>query len=269
MYHFQALNETRLKQIAECFNFAFSDYEQPIHFTPESFCYYLTASGVDLSLSFGAFYGEQLVAIILNSAGRYNGESGVFDAGTGVVPEHRGKKVFSSLLTYTVQQLREKNITKYYLETLQTNHHAVAIYKNKGFSVLREYSVLTASGPRSDWDKQIPACAYSEFESFETQFATKPSFEHTSHTIDRNPQLYEVLYLPDQAYCIYAKRHGEVIQLHYNSLNALKDVMSGLIARYPSAMAKNIDYNCSEVIEMLKEIGFVEILKQYEMVMDI
>ena len=55
MYHFQALNETRLEQIAECFNFAFSDYEQPIHFTPESFRYYLTASGVDLSLSFGAF----------------------------------------------------------------------------------------------------------------------------------------------------------------------------------------------------------------------
>lgn len=269
MYHFRALDEISMQQLAECLNLAFSDYEQPIRFTPESLKYYLTASAVNLSLSFGAFYNEKLVAVILNSSGIYNNQSVVFDAGTGVIPEHRGKKVFSALFEYTAEQLRYQDIAKYYLEVLQSNHHAVSIYRKKGFSVLREYSVLTASGPRQDGDHSVPDVPYQNFETFLTTFSVEPSFEHTSHTINQNPQLYEVLYLKNRAYCIYAKRNGEIIQMHYNDLAALKEVMSALSHRYPSAMAKNVDCSCCDVIEMLMEIGFVEVTKQYEMARDI
>jgi len=265
MYHFRALHEISMQQLAECFNLSFSDYEQPICFTPESLKYYLTASSVNLSLSFGAFCKEQMVAFILNSSGIYKNQSVVFDAGTGVIPEHRGKKVFSALFEYTSKHLQHHNIEKYYLEVLQSNHHAVSVYTKKGFSVLREYSVLTASGPRQGWNNPITAIPYQNFDTFSTKFSVEPSFEHTSYTINQNPQLYEVFY-NNQAYCIYAKKNGEIIQLHYNELDALKEVVSALINRYPSAMAKNIDCGCRYVIQMLVDIGFNEITKQYEMV---
>ena len=267
MYHFGALQDISLERLAQCFNLAFSDYEQPICFTPKSLEYYLTASGVDLSLSFGAFCREELVGFILNASGMYKDESVVFDAGTGVVPEHRGKKVFSALFAYTSEQLKQQGIAKYYLEVLQSNHHAVSIYSKKGFSVRREYSVLTASGPgRND---RIVAVPYQEFEGFPTAFSVEPSFEHTTYRIQQNPHLYEVLWLENGAYCIYAKRNGELIQLHYNKLDALKEVISALICRYPSAMAKNIDCGCPDVIRMLTELGFVEITKQFEMAKDL
>ena len=269
MCHFRELKEISVPQLAECLNLSFSDYEQPICFTPESLNYYLTASAVDLSLSFGAFCNEQLVAVILNSSGIYKNQTVVFDAGTGVIPEHRGKKVFSALFDYTVEQLQNQGITRYYLEVLQSNHHAVSIYSKKDFSVQREYSVLTASGPRHDRNESIITIPYPDFHSFPTEYSLEPSFEHTSYTINRNPQLYEVLCLNNQAYCIYAKRNGEIIQMHYNELDALQEVMSALINQYPSAMAKNIDYSYSDVIQMLKEIGFNEITKQYEMVRNI
>lgn len=266
MYHFRALCEASLQELAQCFNSAFSDYEQPIRFTPESLKYYLTASTVDLSLSFGAFCDGQLVGFILNSSGIYHDQNVVFDAGTGVIPEHRGNHVFSGLFEYAVAQLRQSGIATYYLEVLQSNHHAISIYQKKGFSVLREYSVLVASGPRQDWNVPIPAIRYPDFEAFATAFSVEPSFEHTSHTISQNPQLYEVLCLNGQAYCIYAKKNGAIIQMHYHNLDALKDVMSALIAQYPSAMAKNVDCSCPDVIRMLTEIGFREVTKQYEMV---
>lgn len=265
MYQFRSLHEVSVQQLMECFNSAFSDYEQPIRFTPESLNHYLAASAVNLSLSFGAFYDEQLIAFILNSAGVYMHQSVVFDAGTGVVPEHRNKKVFSALFEYTIQQLKHHNIERYYLEVLQSNHHAVSIYSKKGFSVQREYSVLTASGPGQGWNNHIAVIPYQDFTPFSTKHSIEPSFEHTSYTINQNPQLFEVLYLNDQAYCIYAKRHGEIIQMHYNELGALKDVVSALINQYPSAMAKNIDCAYSDVVQMLIDIGFVEITKQYEM----
>ena len=115
MYQFRALYEVNMQQLTTCLNLAFSDYDQPICFTTESLKHYLTASTVDLSLSFGAFYNEQLVAVILNSVGIYMHQRVVFDAGTGVVPEHRDKKVFSALFEYTIQQLKHHNIERYYL----------------------------------------------------------------------------------------------------------------------------------------------------------
>lgn len=269
MYTYKALNDIGMPQLAECFNLAFSDYEQSIHFTPESLKYYLTASSVNLALSFGAFCGEQMVGFILNSDGIYKNQSVVFDAGTGVVPEHRGKKVFSELFAYAVQQLKSLGIAKYYLEVLQSNHHAVSIYSKKGFAVQREFSVLVASGPKYDRTENVEVAPYQEFIAFPVACSVAPSFEHTLHTVNRNPQLYEVLYLENKAYCIYAKRNGELIQLHYNDLDALKEVVAALTERHPKAMAKNIDCGCDDVIRMLKEIGFVEFLMQYEMARDI
>ncbi len=269
MYHFYALQEATTEQLVQCLNLAFSDYEQPICFTPESLNYYLTASGVNLSLSFGAFCDGQLVAVILNSEGIYQGQNVVFDAGTGVIPQHRGKKVFSGLFEYTCEQLRNRSITRYYLETLQSNHHAVSIYSKKGFAIQREFSVLTASGAKGDLNPSVEKTPYGEFDAFLTDFSVAPSFEHATSGISQKPQLYEVLFLRNQAYCIYAKRNGEIIQLHYNQLGALKDVLSVLTSQYPTAMAKNIDCQNSDVIQMLKEIGFVEILKQYEMAKNI
>lgn len=269
MYRYQTLEGIPMEQLAECFNSAFSDYEQPICFTPDALSYYLTAGAVDLSLSFGAFCREELVAFILNSGGVYQERDVVFDAGTGVVPGHRGRKVFSGLFDYTCRQLRCRGIGTCCLEVLQSNHHALAVYRKKGFSVRRGYSVLTASGPGDGRDGGAVAVAYPEFSAFPTAFSPEPSFEHTSWNIDRNPGLYEVLFLEQRAYCIFAKRNGELIQLHYNDPEALKEVLSALIRRYPSAMAKNIDSRCADVIQILKELGFVEILKQYEMARDL
>ena len=229
----------------------------------------MASSAVELSLSYGAFCGDQPVGFILNACGMYNGQRVVFDAGTGVVPEHRGKKVFSRLFAYAEEQLRRCGVEKYYLEVLQSNHHAVGIYSKKGFAVRRAYSVLVASGCGACPKAAVVSASYEDFDAFATRFSVEPSFEHTTDTLEQNPGLYEVLYLSGQAYCIFAKRNGEINQLHYNDLDALKDVLAAMIHRYPSAMAKNIDCDCSEVIRALEALGFREILKQYEMVKEL
>ena len=265
MYRYCTLEKTSMEQLAECFNEAFADYEQPMSFTAQSLQYYLTASAVNLSLSFGAFYDGQLVGFILNSDGIYNNQNVVFDAGTGIVPQHRGKRVFSSLFEYTCTQLKKSNITEYYLEVLQANHHAISVYRKKGFSVCREYAVLGATGA-GDGAEGVTVTPYQQFAAFPTDFSVKPSFEHTLHTINRNPHLYQVASLDGSAYCIHAKRNGLILQMHYNDLDSLKAVIAGIITRYPRAWAKNVDFSNGEVIEMLTNIGFTEVTRQYEMV---
>ena len=265
MYTFKSLHDIDLQKLADCFNLAFSDYEQSISFTQDSLKYYLTASAVDISLSFGAFCDDQLVGFILNSSGIYNDEVVVFDAGTGIVPEHRGKKVFSALFEYTSKELKNFGISMYYLEVLQSNHRAVNIYSRKGFAINREYSVLTAFGCKCCKEDGIAVSCYDDFAPFSTAFSVKPSFEHSTHTLNQNPQLYEVRYISDCAYCIYAKRNGAILQMHYNDIHALKAVISDLVIQYPSLMAKNVDLASLDVIHILTELGFDEVLRQYEM----
>lgn len=266
MYRFRSLHDIDLQQLADCFNLAFSDYEQSINFTIDSFKYYLTASAVDLSLSFGAFCNNELVGFILNSSGIYNNEAVVFDAGTGIVPEHRGKKVFSELFAYTSKELKNSGITQYYLEVLQSNQYAVNIYSKKGFVIKREYSVLTASGSKYPKEDGVEISPYQDFVAFPTEHSVQPSFEHSTHTLNQNPQLYEVRYISDLACCIYAKRNGAIVQMHYNDINALKCVISDLVHQYPKLMAKNVDLSATDVIKLLTDVGFNEILRQYEMV---
>ena len=67
MYTYKSLESISYREISECFNLAFSDYQVPVRLTEEQLEARLTVSGVDKSISFGAFYNEQLVGFILNS----------------------------------------------------------------------------------------------------------------------------------------------------------------------------------------------------------
>lgn len=266
MIKFQSLENINLEILTECFNLAFSDYAQPINFTVESLKYYLNASTVDLALSYGAFDKDELVGFILNSTGIYKNNKVVFDAGTGVVPNYRGQKVFSSLFEYACGELLKHEINHYYLEVLQSNDHAISIYRKNGFEVERGFSVLVGTGSKKTSSNQVGEVLYESFQPFDTKYKVEPSYEHTTENISQNPHLYEVMYIQDKAYCIYAKRNGEIIQLHYNELDALKEIMKVVLSRYPKSMAKNIDENNKDVIKMLEEVGYREFMRQYEMV---
>lgn len=263
MYQFRSLENVEKGRLLECLNLAFSDYDIPLSFTAETLNRFLTASAVDLSLSFGAFWEDTMVAVILNSRGIYNGERVVFDAGTGTVPKHRGKKVFSRLFDFASQALRKRKIEKYCLEVLQTNEKAIAIYKKKGFSVTREFAVLRAQGTNTSVD--TPVIPYGDFQVFPTNLSVAPCFEHCTHTIDQNPQLYGVVSVPGEAYCICDKHRGAIIQLHYNDLDSLKTVLSMLLAKFPFVFAKNIDCRYTDVLEVMAQLGFATMVKQYEM----
>lgn len=99
-------------------------------------------------------------------------------------------------------------------------------------------------------------------------YSTNLNFLDTEFTLI-NFTKYSISTAKHTASMIYAKRNGEIIQIHYNEIDALKEVFSDLINRFPSAMAKNIDCGCCDVIQLLEQLGFVEITKQYEMVRDI
>ena len=182
MYQYQTLENTSYEQIAECFRAAFSDYYFSADLSAAQLQKRLEMSGVDLAQSYGAFQNGRLVGFLFNTRSVYNGQNAVFDAGTGVVPEHRGKQVFTRLFQFAEQQLARQNVQAYYLEVLQQNRRAIRLYQRLGFSTRREYVVFKGDGQAA---QTLPfPVQEQEFSQFEVPAANcrgvDPCFEHTT-----------------------------------------------------------------------------------------
>ena len=158
MYTYQCLVNQSYAEIADCLNLAFSDYALPVQLSAEQVEAFFASSGADLRLSYGAFYDNRLIGFMVNACSIYNGERAVFDVATGVVPEHRGKKVFTNLFSFAEGELRKQGVEKYYLEVLQQNQKAINAYQKQGFAVCRAFSVLKASHRTPDSD----ACSMTQ-----------------------------------------------------------------------------------------------------------
>ena len=176
---------------------------------------FFTFSGADLRLSYGAFYDNRLIGFMVNACSIYNGERAVFDVATGVVPEHRGKKVFTNLFSFAEGELRKQGVEKYYLEVLQQNQKAINAYQKQGFAVCRAFSVLKASHHTPDADAcsmtQVDLGAF-DFEKAHQCVCVPPSFENSTGILMRNPASFAVAYREQEnrigAYCVFQKQRG-------------------------------------------------------------
>lgn len=268
---FQTVKDTDKDVVVECINKAFFDYPVPISFTKDTLNVFFQTSNINENLSFCAFDEELMIGFILNSSNVYNGENVVFDAGTGVIPQYRGKGVFTSLYKHVEKELKNNGIKKYYLEVLQDNSRAISLYEKNGFSIVRSLSVYRAKGNKAKINNSVQFLPLSEFDRNFTQNCTqvKPSFEHSDNVIKSCASFYNVAYLQNNgivsAFCIYDKASGRLIQLGYDDISFLKSILMHIAASYPAVTAKNIDTSFKEVTEALEHAGFNEIIKQYEM----
>lgn len=273
MYTYQCLASQSYTEIADCLNLAFCDYALPIQMTPEQVKAFFTSSVADLRLSYGSFYDNRLIGFMVNACSVYNGERAVFDVATGVVPEHRGKKVFTNLFPFAAGELQKQGVEKYYLEVLQQNQKAIHAYQKQGFAVCRAFSVLKASHRTPDSDAcsiaQVDLDAF-DFEKAHQCVCVPPSFENSTGILMRNPASFGVAYREQEngigAFCVFHKQRGQLMQLSFADLAQLKKVLQWLFSQYPEIVIKNIDKSYPQVMELLVSLGAREVTEQFEMV---
>lgn len=274
MYSYQNLKNISYKEIAECFNKAFSDYVLPLQLTEEQLKERFIASCVNKELSYGAFYKNKLIGFIFNSSNIYNDKKVVFDVGTGIIPEHRGKGIFNELFLFAENELSKKDIERYYLETLQQNNRAIHLYKKYGFNIVRELYVLRSSINKKIYLKEnlgikcVPIINFM-LDKVSHCIYLSPSYEHSTNILKINPELYNVAYIEREkitSFCIFSNKTGNILQMGYADIEELKIIVQYLVKKYNSIVVKNIDKNFPQILEMFYSLGFTEITRQYEMV---
>ena len=141
--HCEFLSEEKFPQIAGTFDEAFADYYQKSTRKAETWLFNRAAkNGVEWDYSVGAFDGERMVGITLIGISVWMGKLAAFDAGTGIVPDYRGRGLAAEMFQLAVPKLKQRGVTKFLLEVLQVNEPAIKAYQKSGFKITREFDCL-------------------------------------------------------------------------------------------------------------------------------
>jgi len=127
VYKFNNIENDSFENLTNTWNSVFSDYIVPMDMTSKDIEVYFKVTGVDRNHAYGAFYQGTLVSLLINSIDLLRGEKVAYDTMTGIVPEHRGKGLFTQLFEFTKNSLKESAIKHYYLEVITTNEKAYSI----------------------------------------------------------------------------------------------------------------------------------------------
>ncbi|MBP6391109.1 MAG: GNAT family N-acetyltransferase [Flavobacteriales bacterium] len=130
------LAETTIPELVEVFLKAFEGYFVAL---PKKLAYWedrFRSAGVDLSRSYGAYDGDQLVAFIIHGIGVVDGEPTAFNTGTGVLPAYRGRRVVDAIYAEALPALRAHGIAQSTLEVITKNIVAIRLYERIGFQTI-------------------------------------------------------------------------------------------------------------------------------------
>ena len=263
-------------QLYECFLDAFSDYQISLQMTEEQFEQRVQRDGVELELSAGAFDGERMIGFYMNGRGMWHGQETAYDAGTGVVLDHRRRGVAIELFDFMVPRLKERGIEQYLLEVLTGNERAVSLYRKLGFEEVR-----TLVGVRSneamktlahvegvtirhmeepDWDV---FCAYWDGE---------PSWQNSKDAVERIRNQCEIAgaFAGEKCvgYGIVFKPSGILMQLAVAQEFRRRGIGRRLLASLSGdkiLKTNNVDEELKGTLEFYKACGFEVVLRQFEM----
>ena len=277
MYEIRNLENIGFEDLADTWNSAFCDYIVPMNMTVEGLCAYFKVAGVDRSQSFGAFYNNALVGMLLNSVDTFRGERTAYDAMTGIVPQHRGKGLFTRLFEHTKNSLKSNGIKNYYLEVIKTNENAYSIYKNKGGKICREFSCIYGRiDNKFEGVVEVKVSPLSDFTVSETELSVyEPSWSNRLVSLHRNIDDYQVAYIEGgkrKVAAIFNKWSGGIPQIMFNGIDdkdLLRAVFICLSQKFDSLSISNIPSTETELINELLNIGFKVLVEQYEMKIDL
>ena len=123
------LDNIPLSTLTTCFNKSFSDYFVKFEVTESSLQQRLKGAGIDFSLSAGVLDGKELVGFIVHGNRTWNGLKTAFNAGTGVIPTHRGNGLAEIMYDYLIPKFKLNGIQSISLEVIQKNVKAIHVYK--------------------------------------------------------------------------------------------------------------------------------------------
>ncbi len=282
MIQIRNLASIDLSRITACFNDAFSDYIIQFKATEEYLEDRWSAAGVDYSLSFGAFFEDELVGFIINAIDNWNGVKTAFNVGTGVIPAQRGKRLVKKLYEHALPVLRGEFIKQGLLEVIQENEKAIKAYESVGFGIKRELHSYIYSGENTQskkiqsndleiyMEKNLSKLSWNIINSF-ADFDS--SWENSNSCINRSLGKYNFWGITKKekilGYAIVNPKTGYIPQFAISQTERRKGygrfLFQNLQEQFERLIIVNVDGNSSAANLFLRNMQFKPYISQFEM----
>lgn len=272
------LDKVPLSKITICFNQAFSDYFVKFNATE---CYLRQrwkGAGVDLSLSSGVMDGEKLVGFIIIGIRNWQGLKTAFNAGTGVIPSHRGNALTKKMYSFLLPKFKSENIRCLSLEVIQQNINAIHIYEKVGLKINRGlhcYSgTIKIKAPKLENDIEFFQIKNPTLFAFKSFCDFEPAWENNNKSVEENIEDYKFYGVKNKetllAFAIVKADNGYLPQFGVDPNHRQKGIgkflFSHLSKIYPTMKTNNVEASAIHVLKFLERIGMKNTINQYEMV---
>lgn len=132
-----SLTHVDLEELSALYNLSYQNYYVSINLSTEQFQGKLKMEDINLDYSVGASIDGKLVGFLLYGIRNYNDVKTAYIGGTGVCPEHRGKKITQQMLDFSFPKLKEQQVKNIFLEVNTKNDFAINTYEASGFEKTR------------------------------------------------------------------------------------------------------------------------------------
>lgn len=268
---FRTLSDTSLAEITAVFNTAFTGYFVPINFTIEGMQERIRRARIDLGFSAGVFAEGKLVAFMLTGVGEEAGRKIAFNAGTGVVPEFRRRRLVQQMYDWAEESWRAAGFTDLSLEVIVENIIAIKAYERVGFHSDRRLGAYKFSHSSNlEPTSPLPEVAAPNWPAYESLSAYKPSWDYSRAGIEAVREDYR----------FYEWREGEELEayaiMHHSGRIAQAGLRVASQERWIAFLRQlqegqasltwiNIDAKATDLIAALQQNGWESIIEQFEM----
>jgi ribosomal protein S18 acetylase RimI-like enzyme len=277
------LDESYFEILLEKFGEAFSDYARPFDLDLVRFRNHINLNAIDLSRSVGCFERNELIGFSLNGFGRWKGKQTVYDAGTGVIPNHRRRGASEAMFNFMVPVLTEAGAEQFLLEVITHNTPAVNLYKKLGFYIERELMFMEApaslhENTRPNTEIEIRPMTAAEIVPLSSLWHADPSWQNSNEAVARSESLKTILgaFVDGKCagYIVYSKGLGRIAQFVIDTHYRGEGLGSRLLTEMEKEMIPgekmqviNLDTKLADAVQFFNNRGFQHVLSQYEMIM--
>jgi ribosomal protein S18 acetylase RimI-like enzyme len=273
MLSYRLLNAADFSSLHESFLKAFSDYQVDMRMSEQEFAQRLIRDGVKLELSAGAFDDNRMIGFYINALGDWQGKQTVYDAGTGIVPDYRGRGVAQELFAFTASRLKERDVSQYLLEVLTSNERAVALYRKLGFVEVRKLAVLRSKRMAEPIDgfelRRVDKPDWGLFQSFWDGY---PSWQNSITAVERVPNGRIIVGAYADGNCVgygvVFQPAASLMQLAVAPSHRRKGIGSRILralSARETLKVNNIDEELKGTLAFFESNGFKVVMEQFEM----
>lgn len=283
--YYKSLKDENYNTLYTAFTKAFSDYQVNINLPSEAFQRMLKRRGYSPEFSYGAYDNDELIGFILNGIRKWNNKITAYDTGTGVIATYRKRGVTTKLFSHIQKILLQNQVEQYLLEVIQSNNVAADLYLKQGFQITREFICYQTEKTEINKVKSCEAFINSgqfdmvNWDQLKFFWDFTPSWQNSVDSlISAKDSLYMMIARLENSivgYGIIDMNTGDIPQLavkrEFRNSGIGHAIFKNLVGCTKSNHIRfiNVEDSCETLNVFLRNNGFKEITKQYEMVMSI